>query len=361
MAYSNKKLPFNPTNERIKYKYRIHEKGIGQRDEKTILANLKHIKKFEEFLELQGFEKFNDIIANQYKDWLFKSALSTSFISDNLRAVRVFLTWLERQNGYRSKIKYNHIDYLNLSRNQRRQAKATLYQKVYTFEQIIKAIRLMPEESYKQKRDKALISLQALCTLRVSELRTVKLRNIIEEDGAYFVDVQPIDIECKFAKTRQVVFLPLPKDISNNVHKWINVLKELGFKPNDPLFPAVNNQFRQHNLLSPELSKEEIKSNTAIRNIFKHAFEGAGSEYKPPHSFRKTLAREAQNYGAAFLNASRQNLGHNSINTTLSSYGQLSYLDQRRIIAQVGFDYGYDCSYVEQLTRPRLAFLKVSP
>ena len=298
---------------------------------------MKHIRDFERFIDFRGFEFFNADVADKYIQAMFSAELSLSYITDNIRALKDFLNWLERQRGYRSKIDYNHIDYLNISKNQRREAKAGLYQKSYSYDQIIKAIRNMPAENDREMRDKAMVSLQALCALRISELRTVKLQNLIEEDGSYFIHVSPKNMEVKFAKTRQVVFVPLPKDIIENVIHWRDKLLALGFKPNDPLFPAIKMSFNEQNLLENTLQTNSIKSDTTIRNIFKACFTNAGFEYLRPHSFRKTIARYAQKQSPEFLNAVRQNLGHSSIDTTLNSYGQLSNYDQRRVIAATDF------------------------
>jgi hypothetical protein len=46
----------------------------------------------------------------------------------------------------------------------------------------------------------------------------------------------------------------------------------------------------------------------------------------------------AETQSPAFLNAVRQNLGHEPIDTTLSSYGQQSMADQRKNISSVQFD-----------------------
>jgi len=214
------------------------------------------------------------------------------------------------------------------------------YPKTYKYNQIIETIRKMPNKTDKEKRDKALISLQALCTLRISELRTVKIENLIEEDGSYFIYVSPHNMSVKFAKTRQACFLPLPNDIISNVIEWYEYLKGLGFKDNDPLFPVVDNRFIETNLLRQTMRKDEIKSDTTIRGVFKKAFECAGFDYINPHSFRRTIAQYAQTQSPAFMNAVKQNLGHSSIDTTLSSYGQLSYLDQRRAISSATIEMG---------------------
>lgn len=333
MDKDKKPHKYHPDNERAKYQYRQHLRGVGQKDIKTIISYLKHIREYEIFMDFAGFDKFNGHFAGKYVQWLFNQNYSLSFISDNIRALKDFLTWLERQRGYRSKIQYNDIDYLNISHNQRKTAKAKEYQRSYSYEQIIQTIRNMPCDTLLQKRNRAIISLQALCTLRISELRTVKIKNIIQEDGVYFVHVCPKSMEVKFAKTRHVVFIPLPDDIIANIIEWRNYLLSIGFSDADPLFPKIDSKFGKTNMLETKISKGEIKSNTTIRDVFQTAFTEAGFDYIRPHSFRATLARYAQTQSPAFYNAVRQNLGHESIDTTMNSYGNLSVIDQMKIIS----------------------------
>ncbi len=337
MKKEDSKACFNAVNERIKYKYRIHLRRVNQRDDKTIDAALKHIREYELFTDFAGFEKYNGEVADKYIQSLVQRDLSMSFILSNTRILKEFLRWLERQHGYRSRIDYNKIDYLNIPRNQQNTAKAIEYQKSYKFEEIFKTIRAMPNKTKKDKRDRAIVSLQASCALRIAELRTVKMKSLIEEDGSYFIYVSPKNMSVKFAKTRHVNFMPLPDDIIANVIGWHDYLKTLGFKDGDPLFPVVDNRFTETNLLKQTMRKDEIKSNTTIRNVFKKAFEAAEFEYIKPHSFRKTMAKYAEYQSPAFFNAVRQNLGHSSIDTTLNSYGQLSVAEQRRIISSAEF------------------------
>jgi integrase/recombinase XerD len=328
---------FNAANERMKYKYRIHIRRVGKKDEKTILAALKHIRDFEIFITFKGFETFDDVVADKYVQNMFDAKKSLSYITDNIRALKDFLNWLERQRGYRSKINYNHIDYLNISTNQRKEAKAMEYKKSYKFEQIIEVIRAMPDKTITDKRNRAIISLQALCALRVSELRTVKLKNLIEEDGAYFIYVYPKSMKTKFAKTRHVNFVPLPDDIQANVIECRDYLLSLGFKDADPLFPKIDNTFNSLNLLEQSIKKEEIKSDTTIREVFKKAFECAGLPYINPHSFRNTLARYAQDQSPAFLNAVRQNLGHSSLIQRLAAMGIFQWLNNGGLLGRQSF------------------------
>lgn len=48
---------FNKCNERIKYKYRQHLRRVSQKDEKTVLAELKHIRDFEIFIHFAGLKQ----------------------------------------------------------------------------------------------------------------------------------------------------------------------------------------------------------------------------------------------------------------------------------------------------------------
>ena len=104
------------------------------------------------------------------------------------------------------------------------------------------------------------------------------------------------------------------------------------------MFPKIDNRFGKSNLLEQKIQIVELRSDSVIREVFKKAFEAAGYSYIKPHNFRKTLTRHAEYESPAFLNAVRQNLGHDSIDTTLSSYGQMSVADQGKAISSVKID-----------------------
>lgn len=62
------------------------------------------------------------------------------------------------------------------------------------FEKIIKTIRNMPIKTMIEGHNKAIIYTNSLCSLRISELRTVKLKNLINEEEKYFINIKPQDI-----------------------------------------------------------------------------------------------------------------------------------------------------------------------
>ena len=330
---------YNSDNEKIKYKYRTHKKRTKRKDFETIKSELLHIREFEIFIGFKNFSIFNDDIADQYINWLFSQGYSLPYINENLRALRDFLNWLERQRGFRTKINYNHIDYLYLTNNQRKMSKAVDYKLSYKFEEILKTIRLMPKRTLIEKRNIAIISLQALCGFRISELRTVRIKSLIFEDDVWFVDVNPKYMKVKNSKQRNAYFMKLPDDIVENILSWRKYLISIGFKPLDYLFPIIPAKFNQYNILESKIENVGIKSNTTLRDIFKKAFTSAGYEYLNPHSFRKTHARYAKRVNPIFYDAVSKSLGHSTTDVTDISYGNISVVEQQEIYRELEADF----------------------
>lgn len=201
---------------------------------------------------------------------------------------------------------------------------------------MIETIRRMPEGEMIERRNKAMISLNALCGLRISELRTIRIRNMIFEDTAWFIHANPKDMVVKNSISRYSPPVQLPQDIVNNVINWRNeLIQKHSFKDKDPLFPKIPRSFNWQNLLESEIKKEGMKSSSAVRDIFESAFKIAGFEYINPHNFRHTRARFAAKQSPEYLNATRQALGHKTIDTTLNSYGELSFEEQKKIITKI--------------------------
>jgi integrase len=77
-----------------------------------------------------------------------------------------------------------------------------------------------------------------------------------------------------------------------------------------------------------------------VRAIFRQAFEGAGLPYFPPHSFRHTLGHLMQTVCRTpeQIKAWSQNLGHENVATTLTSYGKIDPFRQGDVIAGITLD-----------------------
>jgi integrase len=126
------------------------------------------------------------------------------------------------------------------------------------------------------------------------------------------------------------------EDVRQIVVDWVHYLDSLQlFGLSDPLFPAtVIVQDQYHLFQTGGLSRRHWSNATPIRTIFKEAFTSAGLAYANPHSFRKTLAQLGERLCRTpeEFKAWSQNLGHEQVLTTFSSYGQVGPHRQAELI-----------------------------
>ena len=111
------------------------------------------------------------------------------------------------------------------------------------------------------------------------------------------------------------------------------------FGPDDPLFPATRVTLgHDHQFEAAGLSRAHWSNATPIRMIFKDAFTRAGLPYFNPHSFRRTLAQLGERlcHTPEEFKAWSQNLGHETVLTTFSSYGEVARDRQAKLIRQLG-------------------------
>lgn len=109
------------------------------------------------------------------------------------------------------------------------------------------------------------------------------------------------------------------------------------FGEGDPLFPATAVAPGQTSKLfeAAGLSRAFWAGTSPIRAIFKAAFAAAGVPYANPHSIRHTLTEHGQRLyrnDIERLKAWSQNLGHESLLTTIKSYGAVSQYRQAEIM-----------------------------
>jgi integrase len=120
------------------------------------------------------------------------------------------------------------------------------------------------------------------------------------------------------------------------VSAWINELRgDSRCGEEDALFPATDvglDKFRQFAAIG--LLRSTWSNADPVRKIFRTAFESAGLPYFNPHSFRKTLARLGEQVCKTpeEFKAWSQNLGHEQVLTTFSSYGTVAPHRQAEII-----------------------------
>jgi integrase len=335
----------NAENERIKRDYFAYLKEAKRHSEPTVDAAAKALSRFEEANRQRDFKAFHYEQAIAFKRHLAEQTgqrsgekLSKATLNATLKQLKAFFFWLAGQPGYKSRLQYSDADYFNLSEKDVRIATAQREGKAPTPEQMKHVIETMPEVSEIERRNRALMAFTLLTGARDSAIASMKLKHVDLIEGCVYQDAR--EVKTKFSKTFTTYFFPVGAEVRQIVVDWVHFLREKKLWSNDdPLFPVTrvalgpSRQFE-----AAGLERSHWSTATPIRTIFREAFERAGLPYFHPHSLRKTLARlgEQNCQSPEEFKAWSQNLGHEQVLTTFTSYGKVPTERQGDIIRKIG-------------------------
>jgi integrase len=319
----------NAQNERIKRKYFAYLKEAKRYSEQSVDAAAKSISRFEEYNKFKDFKWFHFEQAIAFKRHLAEQTavrsgekLSKATLYATLTQLQKFFFWLAGQPGYKG-LNYSDADYFNLSEKDTRIATAHREQRSPTLEQVKHVIQAMPAESEIERRNRALIAFALLTGARDSAIASMKLKHIDLAARSVFQDAR--DVKTKFSKSFTTFFFQVGDEVASVFIDWVNYLiQEKLWGSDDPLFPATaiaTGASQRFEVVG--LDRKHWSNATPIRTIFRQAFEGVGLPYFNPHSIRKTLARlgEQSCKTPEEFKAWSQNLGHEQVLTTFTSYG----------------------------------------
>lgn len=334
----------HPKNERIKRAYLAYLEEAKRCSVKTTDQVAAAIALFEQSTNWKDFAAFHIEQARAFKrqqseaiNPVTQKPLAKATVHSRLMHMKAFFHWLAGQPGYKSRIKYSDSDYFNPSANDSRVATAKRDRPAPSLEQIRHTIGTMPSESMVQKRDRALIAFAILTGARDDAIASMSLKHVKMSSGKVEQDAR--DVRTKNRKTFTTWFFPVGDDIREIVEDWFKTLAEdHNFGPDDPLFPAPIVGLSEGKFAVLGLSRDHWKNANAIRRIFKEAFHKADLRYYNPHSFRKTLGRLGETLCTTpeEFKAWSQNLGHENVLTTFTSYGEVAAERQAQIIKSVG-------------------------
>ncbi|MEN8134342.1 MAG: tyrosine-type recombinase/integrase [Thermodesulfobacteriota bacterium] len=331
----------NSANERIKRKYLDFLKEAKRNNESTVDSAAKALNRFEVYTKFKDFKRFHISQAKAFKYYLAEQKgqqsekkLSKSTLNTTLTQLKRFFQWLAREPGYKSRIDYNDAEYFNLSDKETRIATAKRQQKMPTIEQIECVINTMPVGTEIERRDRALIAFTLLTGARVSAIASMKLKHVNLIDG--YVNQDAREVNTKSSKTFSTFFFPVGEEINGIVAEWVSYLREEKLWGNDdPLFPKTHiAQGASHQFEAEGLERKHWRTASPIRKIFSEAFDRADIPRFNPHSFRNTITQLGQKVCKTpeELKAWSQNLGHEKVLITLTSYGEVECHRQGEIM-----------------------------
>lgn len=324
----------HPKNERTKRKYFAYLEEAKRMSPSSVDQVAAAIEQFEASTGYRDFAVFHIEQARRFKRLLSESInpatgkpLAKATTYARLMATKAFFVWLAGQAGYKSAVAYSDADYFNPSNNDGRIAKAVREKSAPTLEQIRHVLGALPAETDIEKRDRALVAFAILSGARADAIASMSLRHINMARRTVFQDAR--DVRTKNRKTFTSTFFPVGEDIEAIVAEWTCFLtQEKLFGPDDPLFPATRIEVGavSRHFEVTGLERKGWGNTSAIRRIFRQAFEAAGLPYFNPHCFRNTLAALGEKLCKTpeEFKAWSQNLAHEHVLTTFTSYGAVA-------------------------------------
>lgn len=332
-------------NERIKRRYKHYLREASGHSDDSVDKAAAALVRFEESTGFKPLKAFHIDQAAAFKRALAKAnnadsgkPLAKATVSATLRHVKAFFKWLAWQPGYKSRIRPYDADYFNLSARDEAVAHAHREKPFPSMEQALHAFNVMPESDDIELRDKALFAFLILTGVRVSAAASLKLKHIDLVEGQVFQDAR--EVKTKAARTLYTTFFPVDADCRACVDAWVRHLRESRlFGPDDPVFPKTAVSFGPaRQFVATGLKRAHWSSVAPIRKIVGDAFEAASLPRFGPHSFRRTLVQLGERVCKTpeEFKAWSQNLGHEQVLTTFTSYGPVSRHRQGEIIRRLG-------------------------
>jgi site-specific recombinase XerD len=335
----------NATNTRIKREYFDYLKEAQRRDEQSIDQVAKAIARFEEATGHKDFKQFHREQAKAFKRRLdgernarTGKPLARATVHSTLSALRAFFVWLAGQPGYKRRIAYSDADYFNLSEKDVRIAKASREKSVPSLDQVHHVLTSMPAGTDIEKRNRALIAFALLTGARGAALASLKLKHVDLKQGCVYQDAR--DVKTKGSKTFTTWFCPVGGVARQIAEEWYEHLRStLLWGDEDPLFPKTQMGLGEHGgFTATGLTREHWSGTGPIRAIYRQAFAAAGLPYFNPHCIRDALVQLGERICTSpeEFKAWSQNIGHERVLTTLTSYGKVPAARQAELIRRMG-------------------------
>ncbi len=336
----------NPKNERIKRDYLRWLKEAKGKSDASLDATRKALARFEASTGGKDFATFRREQAISFKERLAETEahrtgepLSAATQTATLTALRDFFVWLAWQPGFKSKIGRADVDYLTPSRRDAARAKAPKHRDFPSIEQVRAAIAAVPTDTVLNRRTRALLAFLILTGIRDGALVSLTLGDVDLTKSPPIVRQDPNRIDTKFAKAIVTFFFPVGDDFAAIVSEWVDELRHVHlFGPTDPLFPRTHVAVAGDGMFAADGIDRAFWSDASpVREACRRAFTAAGLPIFPPHAFRHTLGHLAHTMcrTGEELKAWSQNLGHDNIATTLTSYGHIDPHRQGAVLGRM--------------------------
>lgn len=319
----------------------------GRYNVKTIDRHLAAIRYLEALTGGALFGKLSTKVVSKVRDDLKRRSdraapdhLSSSSIRHTVSHLVSFLSWLQKQEGFR-RLPKDLPDYLQLPKAVTA-ATPTKFKDYPTLSEAEALLNAMRANSLKDERARALFAMAFLGALRVDTLVSLRIGHIDIENRLILQDASVV--RAKGGKNINIFWFPLPELFEIVVINWIDHIRQLGFMEDDALFPDV--KFLTHRCVSLGRARTPVPVMTtahAATEAFDLACRNSDKKFTP-HAVKHTIGAERDERALTQLErkAWSENMGHENEQITERYYGKLSNERRIEVLEAIGSEYAHD-------------------
>ncbi len=323
------KIPYR--NEQAKRGFFEHLRGAKGFTEASVNDYADAIGQWQTFSDNEDFATFDKTKAMAFREWLVRRATKTpdgtlkpATRYHYLRRVKEFFLWLAGQPEYSQKIVRGDADFLRISKKDMQIVLTGTTRAMPTLEEVQKVIGCIEPTTEIGMRDRALISFALITGCRISAIISLKMRSF--DKATNRIHQNPADgVRTKNSKTIITTFFPIGWEEPRRYFlEWYEYLKNKGFAPDDPIFPATSSEISTKKAYSKDNISRSFWSDTgSARKIFEKRCQNASVKYYHPHSYRHLVVSlmSKMRLTEEEKRAISLTLGHENIGTTFGSYG----------------------------------------
>jgi site-specific recombinase XerC len=318
----------NRENWKLYKQYLSYRHEVEQVSLKTIANEETWLRHFVEWADNTSFQKVQKIRPT-FPNYLLKvhsdrkrKPLSSSYVKKVIRAAYRFFSWLATHKRGFKQIGFEFLDTL---RTPKQKTKPKVREHVSIEE--IRNIAQTPVRSTKEKRIRAAAVFLWLSGMRVSAFASLPLE-AVDLDKLEIKQYPSLGMRTKNNKYGDTTLLKIP-DLLNVVRAWDKEIRSV-LPPNGlwfaPLLPS-NGEIDLHATVE---TIGENRGRAVTRNLRAWLNEN-NLPYHSPHKFRHGHAIYVKKHAKSFadLEALKENLMHESIQTTDQTYGLFDKNDMK--------------------------------
>ncbi|MCY4180146.1 MAG: hypothetical protein OXC60_14390 [Litoreibacter sp.] len=210
--------------------YRKHSRGVSDR---TADRELAAIEKFDIWNGRKYFAKFHVDWAVGFRAYLDHAKgqtgklLAKSTTRATMASLREFFLWLSQQEGFRRRIKAAYANYFRLSLRDEAEARAAPERPAPSIRQAKRSLEMMPRNTPREMRDKAIFALLCLTGIRVAALTSLKFKHVDLSEKS--VCQNPREVATKFGRKVDTFFAKGFDDAEAALTGWLAYLDEVAF------------------------------------------------------------------------------------------------------------------------------------